>query len=86
MQINLLSQEIHRHLNSLHSKSFRKGGKLKFSPSMRDAFARCVSDLIAIPMNSHPDEAGDYYVLEVDIEPLSSICEDHEFSYIGVDK
>ncbi len=48
---------------------------------MRQAFGDCVSNLIPVRVEGHPDDDTDSYVLETDITPDTEICKDHTFEY-----
>ncbi len=85
--LNLLSQaalqsHLKEYLCEPKLRGFRSAcGKVMFSRKMRTAFASCVGDLVAIPVEAGPGEAPPRYVLEIDVTPSSSVCGDLVFSY-----
>ncbi len=58
-----------------------KHGKVKFTEEMRQAFGDCISNLVAVPVEGHPADGMERYVLETDITPDHYICKDFTFEY-----
>ncbi len=80
LKINRLNEILNAHVKKTQYLSFKSKGKLKFSETMRTAFGTCVGSIVAVPVEGVPGETP-RYVLEVDITPHSTICQDHVFYY-----
>ncbi len=74
-----MNEILNEHLQRPELRSFRAGGKLKFSEEMRDAFGSCVSSIHAVPVDGAPCKHPSY-VLEIDVTPDSAVCGDIIFS------
>ncbi len=49
---------------------------------MRFAFGACMSPLIAVPVAAASEDGNtNRYVLEIDVHPVSDVCEDIVFQY-----
>ncbi len=52
---------------------------------MRQAFGDCVGNLVAVPVEGHPDNDMERYVLELDVTPDHYTCKDHTLEYCDSD-
>ncbi len=81
-QVAEFTEILQRHLCGQEARSFRSSGKLKFSPEMREAFAKlCLDSVHFVPVEGHPEDDFKAYVIEIEVFPTTEVCQELVFQY-----